>query len=143
MAARMRQPAAGKDSLRSRPPKAAPLWHDGVSDMDNWTIEFVEAAQKELDKLPKLLRGKFLALFDRVEDSSPFELGVGKSRLLRGKIWEFRIHDGRVLFALEKHQLVLLLVCFVKKTQKTPLNELEKAESRYRLWREQYENNSI
>jgi phage-related protein len=68
--------------------------------------------------------------------------GLVVARHLRGDIYEVRA-DGheksfRILFAEEgQHGHVLLtLVAFTKKTQKTPLDKIELAERRLRDWRE-------
>ena len=48
---------------------------------------------------------------------------------LDGEIWELRPLRDRVLFAAWDRDGFLLLSYFVKKTQKTPLREIEKAKS--------------
>ncbi len=67
--------------------------------------------------------------------------GLRVARHLRGEIYEVRA-DGpggsyRVLFAEEgrRGQVLLSLVAFPKKTQKTPRGEIETAERRLRDWR--------
>ena len=56
-------------------------------------------------------------------------------------LWELRISAGNVIFRLfcffDKGNLIILLNGFQKKTQKTPKNEIKKAE---RLKKEYYEN---
>jgi phage-related protein len=67
------------------------------------------------------------------------QLGLGRSRHLRGDIYEVRA-DGdrrsfRVLFAQETKFILLSLSVFEKRTQKTPVRELDLAERRLRDWR--------
>lgn len=67
--------------------------------------------------------------------------GTRVARHLRGEIYEVRVdcrtRSFRVLFATEgRHRQVLLgLVAFSKKTQRTPLREIELAEQRLTDWR--------
>jgi phage-related protein len=67
--------------------------------------------------------------------------GVRAARHLQGELFEVRA-DGerviyRILFAREggQSQVLLLLVAFKKKTQKTPAAQLELAARRLRDWR--------
>ena len=46
---------------------------------------------------------------------------------LNGDIWELRPLRDRILFAAWVNGAFVLLHCFVKKTQKTPVREIEKA----------------
>lgn len=70
------------------------------------------------------------------------ELGLATARHLRGDIYEVRAEGPtrtfRVVFAAEGKfsQVLLSLVAFVKKTQKTPRSELELAEDRLSQWRQ-------
>jgi phage-related protein len=69
------------------------------------------------------------------------ELGLEASKHLRGEIYEVRADGGnrtfRILFATEGRfsHVLLSLVAFVKKTQKTPPRELTLAEDRLKDWR--------
>jgi phage-related protein len=66
---------------------------------------------------------------------------IGKPRVdhVRGAIWEIRSRlDGRVarvLFAVAAGEMVLLHG-FVKKTRRTPMAEIELAQSRWREWQD-------
>jgi phage-related protein len=61
---------------------------------------------------------------------------------LRGDIYEVRAdaptRSFRLLFSAEGRfsQVLLSLAAFAKKTQKTPVRELERAETRLRDWRD-------
>lgn len=56
------------------------------------------------------------------------------SKKLVGDIFELRVtgdrKEIRVLYAFRAGRIILLLSCFVKKTQKTPLNEIVTAQAR-------------
>ena len=47
---------------------------------------------------------------------------------LRGDIWELRPIKNRILFAAWAGNGFVLLHCFLKKSQKTPVKEIEKAQ---------------
>jgi phage-related protein len=65
---------------------------------------------------------------------------IGKPRVdhVRGAIWEIRSSLGnriaRTLFAVEGSRLILLHG-FIKKTQRTPNDDIELAEKRLKEWR--------
>jgi len=67
--------------------------------------------------------------------------GLAAAKHLRGDVYEVRTETAmrsfRILFAREGRfgQVLLSLSAFAKKTQKTPLRELELAEDRLRDWR--------
>ncbi len=69
------------------------------------------------------------------------ERGLSAAKHLRGDIYEVRADAStrsfRLLFSAEGRfsQVLLSLSAFAKKTQKAPLRELERAETRLRDWR--------
>lgn len=54
-------------------------------------------------------------------------LGMPRIRRLRNDIWEMRPIRNRILFFSYKNEKIVLLHSFVKKTNKTPNREIEKA----------------
>ena len=68
--------------------------------------------------------------------------GRSMARHLRGDVYELRVavqgRAWRLLFSAEgrSHSVLLALSSFEKKTQQTPLRELELAQTRLRDWRE-------
>jgi phage-related protein len=70
------------------------------------------------------------------------EHGLPAAKHLRGDVYEVRADAStrsfRLLFSVEGRlsQILLSLSAFAKKTQKTPLRELERAEKRLLDWRE-------
>ena len=70
-----------------------------------------------------------------------FKWPIGKPRVdhLRGAIWEVRSSLGnriaRTLFAVASGQMVLLHG-FIKKTQRTPNEDIQLAERRLKEWRD-------
>jgi phage-related protein len=69
------------------------------------------------------------------------QLGLEAARKLRGEIWEVRAEGNhvihRVLFASDGRRgfILLALVGFTKKTQRTPLDVILLAEQRLADWR--------
>src|SRR5207247_1439435 len=57
------------------------------------------------------------------------------SNILREKIWELREESAtnifRILYAFYPDRRIILLHCFMKKTQKTPRKEIETAQKRF------------
>lgn len=56
------------------------------------------------------------------------------SKYLEPGLWELRIKSGtdilRIIYTFEKGQVIILLHIFIKKQQKTPTHELERARKR-------------
>ena len=99
-----------------------------------FTIEFVnENARQELLDLPMTIRPKAFALLDRMKTDGP-NLGMPHTRALRGGLFEVRAKGkdgiGRVMYCTQIGRRIVLLHCFVKKTQKTPAKEIEIALAR-------------
>lgn len=99
-----------------------------------YQIEFVnENARKELLDLPKKIRAKAFALLDRMKSIGP-NLGMPFTRSLNNGLFEVRAKGeegiGRVLFCTRIGRRIIVLHCFVKKTQKTPQKEIEIALTR-------------
>ena len=67
--------------------------------------------------------------------------GVRAARHLKGELFEVRADGGRVIYRVlfaregERGQVLLSLVAFKKKTQKTPPAQIELAARRLRDWR--------
>ena len=67
------------------------------------------------------------ALFDRVAVHGPRQ-GTAKCHQIQGEIWELIHGTLRVLFAHDGNRLILCTSGFVKKSQKTPKREIQRAE---------------
>jgi len=70
---------------------------------------------------------RMTALLDRVAVHGPRQ-GTAKCHQIQGEIWEFIHGSLRVLFAHDGNQLILCTSGFVKKSQKTPKREIQRAE---------------
>lgn len=91
------------------------------------------------DYLAKLPLDDFVKVAAVMKDAQ--DTGTSEGRHLRGAIYELRIsgraNDYRVLYATEgNHQEILLaLVAFPKRSQKTPIGSIDLAEKRLHAWR--------
>ncbi|MBU1188510.1 MAG: type II toxin-antitoxin system RelE/ParE family toxin [Gammaproteobacteria bacterium] len=102
----------------------------------NWhLIEKVNAAGRGLvtDFLVGLGANKqreatrMIALMDRVAANGPRQ-GTAKCHQIKGDIWELIHGSLRVLFAHDGHRLIICTSGFIKKSQKTPKQEIKRAE---------------
>lgn len=77
--------------------------------------------KKDHDELKKIQ--------DYIKILSERGIGIGEPYVkhIRGKIWELRPADNRILFAVLIEAKFLLLSIFKKKTNKTPKKEIDKA----------------
>lgn len=99
-----------------------------------WSVEIEKSAKKELDALPNDLRIELLHAFETLARNGPFELPHGLARKIDGKFWELRVRDksgiARAMYFTIHPQRAIILTAFVKKSQKLPAREHEKAEAR-------------
>ncbi len=70
---------------------------------------------------------RMTALFDRVARNGP-RLGTAKCHQIQGDIWELIYGSLRILFAHDGNRLILCTSGFVKKSPKTPRQEIKRAE---------------
>jgi len=100
--------------------------------MIKYEVRFLEPAKDFLDKLDTKSREKILFNIWKSRETNYPEL----FRKLSGDIWEFRTRFKGKQFRLfafwdkssTKNTLVIATHGFIKKTQKTPKKEIEKAE---------------
>ena len=80
--------------------------------------------------LPVAIRARYFQLIDRIEHHGP-NLGMPHTRSMGDGLFEMRMKGregiGRALFCSVVGQRIVILHSFVKKTQKTPKRELDKA----------------
>ena len=89
--------------------------------------------KKFIDKLAKDDQARFIEVFDAIE-----EHGFAATRVtfkpIEGKLWEIKFKSPRagyrVLYVLLEQDMMVWLHAFSKKTQKTPLTELNIARKR-------------
>ncbi|GAB6110331.1 type II toxin-antitoxin system RelE/ParE family toxin [Desulfomicrobium salsuginis] len=99
--------------------------------MDPWKVEFLDEALGEFKNLPVEIRARFQRIFGLVSDIGQDALCMPHARHVQGRIWEMRAkgRDGiaRGLYVTVTSRRVVVVRFFIKKTQKTPLNEIRLA----------------
>ncbi len=92
-------------------------------------------AARELKKFPRPIQLKFKALFELLGEAGKLEEPFAKKLKGSTDLFEIRVkYEGqwRAIYAYLHQDVAIILSAFAKKTQKTPLTELEKAHKRRR-----------
>ncbi len=84
--------------------------------------------RSETNKNARINLNKIVAYIDLLEEMGT-RIGEPVTKHLDGAIWELRPLANRILYAYHKDNEFVLLHHFIKKTRKTPRNEIEKAKS--------------
>lgn len=89
----------------------------------------LEYLKELLSKKDKDSRIKANKINDYIEALKQYGIGAGEPYIkhLDGEIWELRPLRDRILFVAWHNGTFILLHHFIKKTQKTPTREIEKA----------------
>lgn len=100
-----------------------------------WTVETLNAAvDEEIGGLPADMRARLVRIADIIEAVGFQGLPADTVRHLEDKLWELRIRgrDGisRAIYVTAVERRVVIVRAFIKKTQKTPKQELEIARQR-------------
>jgi phage-related protein len=91
-----------------------------------FTITFFDEARSFIQSLPEIERAKVAAHIRKLaEDFDSVE-----TKILRDNIKELKVKKNRLLFFIYKNT-IYFVSGFIKKTKKTPLKEIEKAEKIY------------
>jgi phage-related protein len=99
-----------------------------------WRVTFYnQEYQKEILKLPSGFVARFLRYAERMELFGP-DLGMPHTRAMGSGLFELRLKAAegiaRVFYCTLVGQRIVMLHHFIKKSEKTPRNELEKARRR-------------
>lgn len=97
-----------------------------------WTVETLDATvDAELADLPADMRARFVRVAGLIEAVGLPNVREPHVKHLRGAVWEMRLTGkagiARALYVTAKGQRVIVVRAFVKKTQKTPVGEIELA----------------
>jgi phage-related protein len=100
-----------------------------------WTVETLNTiVEKEVRDLPVDLRARLAHIAKLIETAGFENLPASFTKHLEGKLWELRLKGksgiGRAIYVTVSGQKVIIVRAFVKKSQKTPLNELAIARER-------------
>lgn len=99
-----------------------------------YEIEYYsEKVMEAIAALPKKLAARYLRLAERIEIYGP-DLGMPHTRAMKGSLFELRIKGeegiARALYCTVVGGRIVILHCFIKKTDRTPKSELEIARRR-------------
>lgn len=92
--------------------------------------EYIFELQKKNSKESKIKFNKIIAYIRMLKEEG-LSLGEPYLKHIDDKIWELRPLRDRILFASHINNKFILLTVFMKKTQKTPKQEIEKAKRYY------------
>jgi len=100
----------------------------------SWKITFFnQKVEAEALAFPAGILANFLHILEMIEDFGP-ALGKPHTAPMGTGLFEIRAKGregiGRALFCTVKGQEIIILHSFIKKTQRTPTKELEKARRR-------------
>ena len=95
-----------------------------------WNITFLnDLVLDEYRKFPESLRAATMRIMFLIKQNGLEKTGMPYVRHLQGKLWEIRarVKDGiaRSLYVTATEKRIVIVRCFVKKTQKTPDNEIK------------------
>ena len=88
---------------------------------------------KNRNKSDKIRFNKIVAYLNKLEEYGTW-IGMPFTRHLESGIWELRPLDDRILYALVENNKFILLNYFVKKSRKTPKNEIKIAKRNRELF---------
>ena len=95
-----------------------------------WTVETLnETVDAELAELPLDMRARLVRIAQLIESVGLPNLKEPHVRHLRGQLWEIRLKGkagiARALYITSREQRVVIVRAFIKKTEKTPTNEID------------------
>jgi phage-related protein len=96
--------------------------------VNTFSLLFLDDASEFIDSLPDKLKAKVLAALKTME--TDFNLVYTKT--LRGRIKELVVQRYRIVFFI-KGSIIYVVLGFIKKSQKTPVQEIENAERIYKM----------
>jgi phage-related protein len=99
-----------------------------------WRVTFYnEKVESETLRFPVGILANFLHILELIEELGP-NLGKPHTAPLGSGLFEIRAKGaegiGRSIFCTQKDQEIIILHSFIKKTQRTPKKDLEKARRR-------------
>ena len=101
--------------------------------MDYKIIYYNEQVRQQVDDLPQRLKARYIFLTDVMKVQGA-NLGIPHTEALGDGLFELRMkaQEGiaRAFFCTLIKKRIVILQCFIKKTQKTPKKELDLARKR-------------
>ena len=104
---------------------------NGIFFMD-WTVEFFnEQLREKLESLPTDIIASFLRISRMIEGHGLLGMREPYVKHLEGPLWEMRMKGrsgiARAVYVTLKHERVVIVHVFEKKTEKTPHREIDLA----------------
>jgi phage-related protein len=89
-----------------------------------WTVEITDKAAEEIEAMPQDIQTRLARTVEMIEEIGLTKMAEPHVKHLQGKLWEMRVKgkDGiaRALYVTATGKRVVVVLAFVKKTQKTP-----------------------
>jgi phage-related protein len=99
--------------------------------MKNWGVEFLdEVVEAEFDGFPAEVRAKTIRISNLIMEFGLPNIGMPYIKHVQDKIWEIRAFQGRCLYITSTDKKVIILRCFIKKSNQLPQKELNIARKR-------------
>ncbi|MGH9470188.1 MAG: type II toxin-antitoxin system RelE/ParE family toxin [Terriglobia bacterium] len=100
-----------------------------------WTVETQnETVDAEIEALPADMRARLSRITLLIEEMGLEHVGEPHVKHIEGRLWEMRLKGrsgiSRALYVTATGRRVVIVRVFVKKTEKTPLREIELALAR-------------
>lgn len=108
---------------------------NGHSEIVEYIMEL--RTKSVISKTERINFNKIVAYIDMLEEYGT-RIGEPVTKHLDGEIWELRPLKNRFLYAYVENDTFVILHHFVKKTQKTPKREIEKAKRNLQDYLERY-----
>lgn len=102
--------------------------------------DYITNLRKKNNKDSKIKTNKITAYLNQLSKNGLI-IGIPYIKHLEEEIWELRPLRERILFACYGKNQFILLNHFVKKTQKTPKKEIEKAKKLLKEYKERGDDN--
>lgn len=97
----------------------------------NLVVEFLdEVVEAEFDGFPAEVRAKTIRISNLIMEFGLPHIGMPYIKHVQDKIWEIRALQGRSLYIIGDDKKVIILRCFIKKTNRLPQKELNIARKR-------------
>lgn len=111
------------------------FWEDkkGYSDV----ADYIENLSMKSDKNSRINLRKIVAYMDVLSEKGS-SICYPIARHIEEEIWELRPLDNRFMYAYITGNKIIILSHFMKKTSKTPKNEIDKAKRRLEEYKERF-----
>lgn len=94
--------------------------------MKTWVIEFLDqTVEAEFESLPAEVRAKTIHISNLISEFGLPNIGLPYIKHIQDKIWELRALQGRSLYITTTGKKIIILRCFIKKSNKLPRKELK------------------